>query len=323
MEDSIIVCSVDTETTGLHPETDEILQLSIVDENGSVIFNEYFCPSYHLAWDEAEKINHITPEMVVGKPTIKERLAEINSIFARCNTIIGYKTGFDLSFLKAAGVEIPNSVKVIDVQQMYMGIVASVGKWDWEHNRPKWRSLRECAEFCHYEWEGEAHDSLADARATMACYSILLSENERITPLLCHPKPLNHCPFCGGDLLIEQNKLVCESPGCDAVFEPLKDCWHLKTSIVRALEYPYLSEDSIIADYEKYAADRTVSETIAKCRSYIMEALRDTDVIVSFSEHEDIRRGEKNYLWRMIADYKFKAREEVQLQDGKKQESNA
>lgn len=164
-----VIYSVDTETTGLKSETDEILQLSIVDEQGNVVFNEYFCPSYHLSWDEAEKINHITREMVVDKPTIKERLSEINAIFARCNAIVGYNTGFDLAFLKAAGVEIPK-VAVIDVQQMYMGFVAEFGEWDWEHNRPKWRSLKQCVEFCRYEWNGEAHDSLADARAAMACY---------------------------------------------------------------------------------------------------------------------------------------------------------
>lgn len=173
--EKIITYSVDTETTGLKPETDEILQLSIVDENGVEIFNEYFCPSYHLSWDEAEKVNHITPEMVAGKPTIKERLADINAIFARCNAIIGYNTGFDLSFLKAAGIEIPENIRVVDVQQMYMGVVADDGEWDWERNRPKWRSLKECAEFCHYEWQGEAHDSLEDARAAMACYHCFLN----------------------------------------------------------------------------------------------------------------------------------------------------
>ena len=168
--EKLIFYSVDTETTGLNPGSDEILQLSIVDENGNEVFNDYFCPSYHLSWDEAEKINHITREMVAGKPTIKERLSEINAIFAKCDVIIAFNAGFDLSFLKAAGIEIPKSTKVIDVQQMYMGIAALRGEWDWEHNRSKWRSLKECAEFCGYEWQGAAHDSLADAKAAMACY---------------------------------------------------------------------------------------------------------------------------------------------------------
>lgn len=314
MEDSIIVCSVDVETTGLKPETDEILQLSIVDENGGVIFNEYFCPSFHLAWDEAEKVNHITPEMVVGKPTIKERLAEINLIFARCSTIIGYKTGFDLSFLKAAGVEIPNSVKVIDVQQMYMGIVAGGGKWDWEHNRPKWRSLKECAEFCRYEWQGEVHDSLADARATMECYIRLYRRLNGMANLISgnpsYLEPLKHCPFCRAKLKESLNELFC--PLCQVPFKLKNRYWECGFKIEKILT----PIPGFPGQFRVPLKQRNIEEGIIEIRKKIGSILSDCDMLVALEENDEYEARDRMQIWVRTIKFKFKPREEFEQQDG-------
>lgn len=163
---------IDTETTGLNPEEDEILQLSIVDESGCTVYNSYFRPKRHRSWKTAEKINRITPETVKNAPTIKEMLSVINAIFSQCKVIVGYNTGFDLSFLQKAGVKFREDIKIIDVQAIFMPIV---GDWDWQQNRYKWQSLVKCAEYCGYKWQGNAHDSLADALATLHCYNTLSS----------------------------------------------------------------------------------------------------------------------------------------------------
>ena len=164
---------IDTETTGLSPDEDEILQLSIVDESGCMVYNSLLRPERHTSWEKAEEINHITPEMVANAPTFKEMLPMINVIFSYCGTVIGYNTGFDLAFLQKAGVEFRKDIKVIDVQAMFMPIA---GEWDWEHNRYKWQSLVKCAAYCGYKWHGNAHDSLADALATLHCYNSLVTK---------------------------------------------------------------------------------------------------------------------------------------------------
>ena len=58
---------IDTETTGLDPEKDELLQVSIIDIDGNELFNSYFKP-HAISWHEAEKVNHISPEMVQNRP---------------------------------------------------------------------------------------------------------------------------------------------------------------------------------------------------------------------------------------------------------------
>ena len=47
-----IIC-LDTETTGLNHYDDEILQLSIIDGSGAILFSEYVKPVHHECWTDA------------------------------------------------------------------------------------------------------------------------------------------------------------------------------------------------------------------------------------------------------------------------------
>lgn len=162
---------IDMETTGLDPEKDELLQLAIVDADGGAVFKCNFRPMRHTSWEEAEKINHISPEAVKHSPTVREMLPVINEIFEQCDTVIGYRTGFDLAFLENADVIFPTEMKVVDVQAIFMPIA---GEWDWDSGCYARQSLVKCAEYCGYKNFG-AHDSLADALATLHCYNTLVT----------------------------------------------------------------------------------------------------------------------------------------------------
>lgn len=59
---------IDTETTGLNAGVDELLQVSIIDDEGKTLFNSYIKPSKTKSWDSAMAVNHITPEMVANAP---------------------------------------------------------------------------------------------------------------------------------------------------------------------------------------------------------------------------------------------------------------
>lgn len=167
--------SIDTETTGLDSGADEILQVSIVDESGETLYNCYFKPRNHTEWADAEKVNHITPEMVRDCQNVSESAAEISRILASVKKIIGYNAPFDLDFLRAAGVEIPSNVEIVDVMQMFAEIK---GDWDEVRGGLKWHKLTECAEYYGYEWRGAAHDSLEDARATLYCYNQIIGSRK-------------------------------------------------------------------------------------------------------------------------------------------------
>lgn len=90
---------IDTETTGLG-NTDEILQLSIIDGLQNVILDRFYRPANHTSWYYAQKVNHISPEMVADKPHIEADAEEIMEIFENHSLVLGYNTKFDLRMLE-------------------------------------------------------------------------------------------------------------------------------------------------------------------------------------------------------------------------------
>ena len=153
MENKYIV--LDTETTGLNAAEDELLQVSIIDNEGTVLFDSYIRPTQHTEWAEAERVNHITPEMVADAPTIAEVMPEINDILKRYDKIVGYNVRFDADFLKHNGAEF-----------------SIYGEWNDQRGSYKWQKLTAAADYYGYDWSAheEAHNSLGDCYATLHVY---------------------------------------------------------------------------------------------------------------------------------------------------------
>lgn len=71
---------LDTETTGLHPngsDPDEILTISIVGRDGSVLLDERFRPTVKTEWPHASAVNGIYPEDVADLPTIETAIPRL------------------------------------------------------------------------------------------------------------------------------------------------------------------------------------------------------------------------------------------------------
>ena len=156
---------IDTETTGL-TDSDELLQISVIDDAGTVLFDSLVRPYFHTEWPEVQKVNGITPEMVAGAPYPHELLPQLVEIFSEMSVCIGYNTSFDLGFLDRIGVPTEH-LTVIDVMQMFVDYLNANGG---THRRA---SLSTCTKYFDYQWEGAAHNSLADAKATLYCYNMM------------------------------------------------------------------------------------------------------------------------------------------------------
>lgn len=167
IDKSKIIC-FDIETTGLDPFKDEILQLSIIDGNGAILFNEYIKPIHTVSWPEAQEINRISPEMVKDKNTIDFYKDRLDIIFGEAELIVGYNSiFFDSEFIISAGINISDKARFFDVMLKFAPIY---GEWKEHLGDYKWQKLSTCAAYYGYQGSGNFHDSLEDAKATLHCF---------------------------------------------------------------------------------------------------------------------------------------------------------
>lgn len=152
---------VDTETTGLFCEVDEILSVSVIDDNGKCLFNSLVKPSYHSYWYEAEAIHGISPDMVKNAPTFDEIKNKLKAIF-RDKNIIAYNAPFDAGFLQ-------------DTLDECKSIECAMRAFAHAIKSPKWLKLIEAVHYCDPNFRFKAHNSLEDCQATRIVWNYLLN----------------------------------------------------------------------------------------------------------------------------------------------------
>lgn len=181
VENPITSIYLDTETTGLNPQQDEILQLSIVDNFGNKLWNKYYRPTHTYTWPEAEAINHITPQSVADKPTISQDLPQIQSILDRASAVYAWNAQFDLAFLAEAGLTL-NPSKAFDSMQLYAQ----------KFHYSQYCKLDTAANECGYQFEH--HDALEDALATYHIQNVTDSGSlpTQITTNSYNTTPINY-----------------------------------------------------------------------------------------------------------------------------------
>lgn len=161
------------ETTGLSKDTDEILQISLVDGNGETLLNTYVKPQHTVSWDDAQAIHGITPDMVSDAPDFSSIKKQVETLIRGADLLIGYNLSFDLGFVRAQGISVRRDTKKFDVMKEYAPVH---GVWmDWKHDW-KWAKLEECA--AHYGHMFQAHNSLEDAKVTLKCFYSMLSDKQ-------------------------------------------------------------------------------------------------------------------------------------------------
>jgi DNA polymerase-3 subunit epsilon len=101
--EDLVFTVLDTETTGLDPDTDEIISIGAVRcVNGRLLQGETFerlvDPKRRVP-DASTAIHGITNEMVKGQPTIDQVLPAF-ARFSEDTVLVGHNVGFDMRFLK-------------------------------------------------------------------------------------------------------------------------------------------------------------------------------------------------------------------------------
>ncbi|MEE3422991.1 MAG: hypothetical protein VZR11_09860 [Succinimonas sp.] len=69
-------------TTGKDPASDEVLEISVIDENGRELFASLVKPEHHRSWSEYLPAAAITPEMTADYPAFSEIIPFIQKVTA-------------------------------------------------------------------------------------------------------------------------------------------------------------------------------------------------------------------------------------------------
>ncbi len=129
---------LDTETTGLE-ESDEIIEIAIVNAHGKEIFNSFIKPSKIIPQDSI-RIHNITNEMVSSYPTWPEVWPEIKAILIG-HPIGMYNAPFDIRMieqtLKIYDIPLKEKLNAFDILKIY-----SDYRGVWDHRRQAMRRFR-------------------------------------------------------------------------------------------------------------------------------------------------------------------------------------
>lgn len=110
-ENSVVL---DAEFTG---NSQELLELAVMDLNGRTIFHSYFKPERVRTWRLDP--HNITPAMVAEAPTFSECRDQLQKLFADSDAIVGFAVDNDIEHLRAEGIEFDPAKLVIETRELY------------------------------------------------------------------------------------------------------------------------------------------------------------------------------------------------------------
>lgn len=182
---------IDFETTGLNCDTDEILQVSIIDQDENVLMNQYCRAVRHNSWESASNVNGIYPPRVAFCPPFKKVAPYVQDILSRADKVLAYNCSFEQSFLMVNGID-PYILFWCDPMTE---IVDYCNATSGGHRSRM--ALQSAARIIGYDYN--AHDALEDVKATLQVHNFVA---ESKAPATAPTKPKSR----PGHVLYPENK---------------------------------------------------------------------------------------------------------------------
>lgn len=158
------IAVIDFETTGLRPETDEIVQVAIIDEKENVLINQLCKPEHTESWPQASSVNGIYPRQVRFCPTFAQVAPYVQDILSRAEIVIAYNYPFEPNFLRFHGIDPDELTWGPDPMREMLKYYNAA-----KNTSKKRMSLQWAADIIGYEYN--AHDAAEDVKATLHVYN--------------------------------------------------------------------------------------------------------------------------------------------------------
>ncbi len=153
---------LDTETTGLSAASgDELLELALIDDAGTVLIDTLIRPAIHIEWPGAQAVHGITPADVAGAPVLSAVMPDIAAAIEGAEALVIFNADFDLGFL-------PEPLRPLAREKARCAMQAFAlwwGEWDDYRHAYRLQNLQQAAAIAGHVWEGRAHRARADAFA--------------------------------------------------------------------------------------------------------------------------------------------------------------
>lgn len=164
----------DTETTGFESK-DEILQISIVDQDGAPVFTSYIKPAQPIL---NSQYHGITDELVKDAPTFPEAYEQIKAAL-NGKVVLAYNYEYDSRMLsqvcKRHDLEAIKPSSSDCVMELYAQFY---GEWNEYHGNYRWQKLNQAVASFGLTFDGKEHDALADCKATLGVLKKMAEWNE-------------------------------------------------------------------------------------------------------------------------------------------------
>lgn len=185
---------IDFETTGLNCDTDEILQVSIIDQDENVLMNQYCRAVRHNSWESASNVNGIYPPRVAFCPPFDKVAPYVQDILYRADKVLAYNCSFEQSFLMVNGIN-PYILFWCDPMKE---IVDYCNATSGGHRSRM--ALQSAARIIGYDYN--AHDALEDVKATLQVHNFATKSKEAKAQAPTPTKPKSR----SGRVLYPENK---------------------------------------------------------------------------------------------------------------------
>ena len=167
---------LDIETTSYNDNSakydNDILQVSIIDENEDVLIDQYCKPRKKESWENASKINSIYFSAVSDCPRFLDVKPYVQDIFERADKIVVFDYYFVKDYLEKYKFDLHKFRLTTPVYELRQYNVAH------GIENPKWMTLENAAD--QFDLIYDRNNSLEDARAILKIYNFIEEQSNAV-----------------------------------------------------------------------------------------------------------------------------------------------
>ena len=141
----------------------EILSICILNENREIIYSAYVKPINHTEWKKAQRIHKLSPSSIDKYGIERTQFeSEVQAIFSKVKTVIGYNVDFDLNMLK-------DYIDINEYNRLNTNKKCCMKEYQNVRGLSSYSKLSGACKFEGIQFEGNAHGTEADNKA---CYDL-------------------------------------------------------------------------------------------------------------------------------------------------------